>query len=78
MKTKILGIDIAKNVFQMHGVDALGREQLKKRMSREKLSSYIANLPTCTITMESCGGSNYWARVFQYVDRPPLTLLQGE
>ncbi|WP_407675714.1 IS110 family transposase [Photobacterium frigidiphilum] len=38
---------------------------LKKRLSRGKLAEYIANLPPCTIVMESCGGANYWARVFQ-------------
>jgi transposase len=65
MNISTLGIDIAKNVFQLHGVDATGKAVLKKRISRDKLASTIANIPSCIIVMESCGGSNYWARVFQ-------------
>ncbi len=62
---KVLGIDLAKDVFQLHGVNALGKQILKKRIERDKLAEYIANIPQCTIAMEACGGSNYWARVFQ-------------
>jgi transposase len=47
------------------GIDCYGHVVLKKRLSRDKLPEYIANTPPCTIVMESCGGSNYWARVFQ-------------
>lgn len=65
MNIELLGIDIAKNVFQLHGVDSKGKAVLKKRITRDKLSAYVANLPACTIVVESCGGSNYWARVFQ-------------
>jgi transposase len=62
---KVLGIDLAKDVFQLHGVDAAGKRVLKKRIERNKLHEYIGNLTLCTIVMEACGGSNYWARVFQ-------------
>ena len=65
MNISVLGVDIAKNIFQLHGVDSSGKRVLKQRIEREKLSAYIANLPMCTIAMESCGGANYWARVFQ-------------
>ena len=65
MKIKVLGIDIAKNVFQIHGVDSHGKAVLKKRLLRDQLAAYVANLDPCTIVMESCGGANYWARVFQ-------------
>ncbi len=61
----ILGIDIAKNTFQLHGTDAAGKAVLKRRLPRDKLAAYAANLPPCTVVMESCGGANYWARVFQ-------------
>lgn len=64
MNLHMLGIDIAKNNFQLHGVDPAGKEVLKKRLPRHKLAAFIANLPACTIVMESCGGANYWARVF--------------
>lgn len=65
MTIDILGIDIAKNTFQLHDADCTGKAMLKKRLPRPKLSAYVANLPVCTIVMESCGGANYWARVFQ-------------
>lgn len=65
MTISILGIDIAKNTFQLHGADSTGKAILKKRLPRHKLAAYAANLPACTIVMESCGGANYWARVFQ-------------
>ena len=61
----ILGIDIAKNTFQLHGADNSGRAVHKKRLPRRELAAHVANLPSCTIVMESCGGANYWARVFQ-------------
>ena len=62
---KVLGIDLAKDVFQLHGVNNIGKQVLKKRIERDKLAEYIANIPRCMIAMEACGGSNYWARVFQ-------------
>jgi transposase len=65
MTISILGIDIAKNTFQLHGADCTGKAVLKKRLPRHKLAAYAATLPACTIVMESCGGANYWARVFQ-------------
>lgn len=61
----LLAIDMAKNIFQLHGVDKQGRCQLTKRLSREKLLPFIAQLPCCTIVVEACGGSYYWARRFQ-------------
>jgi transposase len=65
MTINILGIDIAKQTFQLHGADNSSKVVLKKRLPRHKLAAYVSNLSTCTIVMESCGGANYWARVFQ-------------
>lgn len=65
MTTSVLGIDIAKNTFQLHGIDHAGNTVLKQRLPRNKLAVFVANLPPCLIVMESCGGANYWARVFQ-------------
>ena len=65
MSIKVLGINIAKTVFQLHGVDALGKVVLRKRLSRDQLTRFVFNLPQCCIVMEACGGANYWARVFQ-------------
>ena len=65
MTIHTLGIDIAKSTFQLHGADIAGKAVLKKRLPRNELAAHTANLPACTIVMESCGGANYWARVFQ-------------
>ena len=60
-----LGVDLAKNVLQLHGVDSAGKVVVTKRLSRVKLAGYIAKLPPCLIGMEACGSANYWARKFQ-------------
>jgi filamentous hemagglutinin family protein len=52
------------NVFQLHGTDVKGKPILKKKIGREKLSGFIANLNPCDIYMEACGSSNYWGRKF--------------
>jgi transposase len=65
MKITLLGIDIAKNVFQLHGTDKQGKALLKKQLRRVELLAFIANLPTCTIAMEACATSNYWGRQFE-------------
>jgi len=62
---KVLGIDLAKNVFQIHGADAKGKCVLRKRLSRAKLIEFMANLSPCIIGIEACGGSHYWARLFK-------------
>ena len=59
MKANMLGIDLAKNIFQIHGVDSSGKAVLKKRIKREGLLAYMANIPTCKVAMEACGGANY-------------------
>jgi transposase len=61
----VLGIDLAKRVFQLHGVDDRGKAVLKKTVKRQDLLGFIANLPPCLIGMESCGGASFWAREFQ-------------
>ncbi len=65
MNIKALGIDIAKNVFELHGVDVHGKTVIKKRLSREKLPEFIAQLPISLIGIEACGGSHHWARKFK-------------
>lgn len=63
-KVTLLGIDIAKNVFQLHGADDKGDPMLRKKLTRAKLVETIAKLELCTIVMEACGGANHWYRVF--------------
>ena len=60
----VLGIDLAKDVFQLHGANSHGKKVFGSKMSRTQLSRFIANLPRCKIAMEACGSSNHWARKF--------------
>ena len=65
MNCTTLGIDVAKNIFQLHGVDERGHVVVQKRVSRSKLRETIAQLPACVIGMEACSSAQYWAREFQ-------------
>lgn len=62
MNITTVGIDLAKNVFSVHGVDAHGKAVLKKTLSRGKLLECFANLPPCLAGMEACSGAHHWAR----------------
>jgi transposase len=61
-----VGIDLAKNVFAMHGVNEAGKAELvRPSVPRAKLHELIATLPPCTIGIEACSGAHHWARLFQ-------------
>ena len=62
MQATTIGLDIAKSVFQVHGVDERGRVVLRKRLARAKVLEFFANLPRCVIGLEACGGAHHWAR----------------
>ena len=64
MEITTLGIDLAKNVFQLHGVNKSGRVTLRKQIRRSQLAAFVANIPPCLIGIVACGGSHYWARDF--------------
>ena len=60
-----LGIELAKNVFAVHGVDATGKPGLvRPGIARAKLLELVASLPPCLIGMEACSGAHHWARLF--------------
>jgi transposase len=61
----VLGIDLAKRVFALHGVDGAGKTVLKQVISRSALNRVIAQLPPCLIGLEACSGAHEWARQFQ-------------
>ena len=62
MNITTLGIDLAKSIFQLHGVDERGNVVLQKRVTRSKLRETAAQLSPCLIGMEACGSAQYWAR----------------
>jgi transposase len=63
-KITTLGVDLAKNVFQLHGVDPAGKMALRREVRRAQLMQTIAQLEPCLIGIEACGGAHYWARRF--------------
>ena len=62
MNITTIGLDIAKNVFQVHGVDANGKVVLRKQLKRNQVLAFFANLLPCRIGLEACAGAHYWAR----------------
>ena len=65
MKITTIGIDLAKNVLQVHGVDERGKVLLKKQLKRDQMIPFFANLSPCLIGMEACGSAHYWANKLQ-------------
>jgi transposase len=57
-----IGLDIAKSVFQVHGVDGAGAVVIRKRVSRLKLLEFFAGLPPCLIGIEACPSAHHWGR----------------
>jgi len=57
-----IGLDIAKSVFQVHGVDASGSVVLRRQLRRAEVLTFFGGLPPCLIGMEACGSAHYWAR----------------
>lgn len=60
----IVGIDLAKNVFQLHGATASGEVVFRRKLTRTRLSAFVGALPPCIIAMEACGGAHHWGREF--------------
>ena len=64
-KITTLGIDLAKNVFSIHGVDERGKDVLRKTVTRARLMPFLAQVPPCLIGLEACSGAHEWARQLQ-------------
>jgi len=62
MNITTMGIDLAKEVFQLHGVNQHGKMVLRKQLKRAQVPLFFANLPPCLIGMEACGSAHFWAR----------------
>jgi transposase len=57
-----IGLDLAKNVFQVHGIETTGRIGLRRKLRRAEMSKFFAKLPPALVGMEACGGAHFWAR----------------
>ena len=66
MKTIMIGLDLAKSVFQVHGVDAEGKVVMRRQLRRGQVEAFFAKLPgPVVVGMEACGGAHHWGRVLQ-------------
>jgi transposase len=61
-EVSIIGLDLAKTVFQAHGADASGGVVFRKKLRRDKLLEFFAGQPRCVVAMEACASAHYWAR----------------
>jgi transposase len=66
MKITTVGIDLAKHVFQVHGIDERGKTVLRKQLRRAQVAVFFGNLPPCLIGMEACASAHYWGRTLQH------------
>ena len=57
-----VGLDLAKNVFQVHGADARGGVVFRKKLRRSAVLEFFSKLPPCLVAMEACGGAQFWGR----------------
>ena len=62
MTVTTIGLDTAKQVFQVQGVVKQGKVVLRRRLRREQVAAFFANLSPCLVGLEACGGAHYWAR----------------
>src|SRR6187455_2155594 len=62
MKITTIGLDLAKSIFQVHGVDATGEVVVRKSLRRSQMLPFFAKLPPCLVGIEACGTSHHWAR----------------
>jgi transposase len=70
-----IGIDIAKSVFQIHGVDADGTVVIRRRVGRAKVLEFFADLPPCLVGMEACATAHLWARELKKLGHDKLIAL---
>ncbi len=57
-----IGLDLAKSVFQVHGVDTSGKPVIRRQLRRRQVLAFFKKLPSCLVGLEACGSSHYWAR----------------
>jgi len=75
MQITTIGLDIAKNLFQVHGIDAAEKVVVRKRLRRSQVLKFFASLPPCLIGMEACATAHYWARELTNLASAPRNTL---
>ena len=62
MQVSTIGVDLAKNVFQVHGVDSPGKVVISGQLRRKQVIEFFSKIPPCLVGMEACGTAHHWAR----------------
>lgn len=62
MKITTIGIDLTKEMFQIHGLDTHGKVLVRKQLRRSEMAKYFSKLEPCLIGVEACGSTHHWAR----------------
>src|SRR6188472_4145297 len=62
MQVSTIGVDLAKNVFQVHGVDSAGKVVITRQLRRKQAIDFFSKIPACPVGMEACGTAHHWAR----------------
>ena len=62
MKDTMIGVDLAKAVFQIHGASMTGQVRFRRKLSRQQFRNFMAEQPPALVIMEACGSAHYWAR----------------
>ena len=60
MQVSTIGVDLAKNVFQMHGVDSVGNVVISRQLRRKQVIDFFSKMPPCLVGMEACGTAHHW------------------
>lgn len=76
MQVATLGIDLAKNVFRLHGCDAKGKGVLRKQLTRGHLLGFVANPPRCLVAMEACASAHCWTREIEKLGHEVLLIVR--
>jgi len=78
MQVCTIGLDLAKNVFQVHGIDANEKVVVRKQLRRSQVIAFFEVLPPCLVGMEACATAHYWARELRKLrPRGPVDAGQG-
>jgi hypothetical protein len=67
-----IGLDIAKSVFQVHGIDAQGKVIVRRQLKRRHVLAFFQKLPPCLVGIEACASSHYWSRELQALGHTPM------
>ena len=73
-EVSIIGVDLAKNVFQLHGASADGQTMFRKKLSRLQFERFMVAQPACSVAMEACGGAHHWVRTLSDMGHAPLLI----